>query len=148
MLDIPNLLGLAHSYVEEVAATGVFVPQFDAEYACSNMMNTIQSETGLAIVCIHGGKLIAVLWAFVVEPVPWSHHRAADCQMFYVSPSHRGGRHAFSLMKAFKVWADMMDCTEVRISTASGVNTKRVERMFSHLGFTPLGTTYHIKKEI
>ena len=147
LFDIPVMLGLAKQYVEEIGAAGLFVPQLDPELAAVNMMNTLQSETGLAIVCVVDGKVIGYLWAFVVQPTPWSSHLTADCQMFYVDPAYRGGRHFFNLLKAFKVWADMMDCVETRISTASGIDTKVAEGLFQHAGFSLLGKTFHSKKE-
>lgn len=142
-LDIPRLLNLAECYHEEIVRANHFIPDWDAEIASANMMNTMSSDTGLSIVTVQDGKVVGFLWAVACYPVPWSTHTAADCWMFYVHPDYRGALHAFRLMRAYKVWAEVMECREVRISTASGLDTERVEAMFSKLGYKPLGTTYH-----
>lgn len=144
LLDIPRLLNLAEIYHGEIISAGHFIPDWDAELAAVNMINTMNSENGFAAVSIEDNKVVAFLWAVSCCPVPWSSHKAADCLMFYVHPEYRGALHTYRLIRAFKVWAEGADCVETRISTASGLDTSRVERLFSKVGFKPLGTTYHI----
>lgn len=146
LLDIPRLLELASQYQDEIIEADKFVPVIDAELAATNMMNTMQSDMGLSIVAVDGTKVVGFLWALVVYPVPWSHYRSADTLMFYVHPDYRGGLHGYRLLKAYKSWAEMVECDEIRLSTASGINTERAEGIFRKLGFSPLGTVFHIKK--
>ncbi|ABM63423.1 acetyltransferase [Erwinia phage Era103] len=146
LLDIPRLLELASQYQDEIIVADKFVPVIDGELAATNMMNTMQSELGLALVAVDGTKVVGFLWALVVHPVPWSHYRSADTLMFYVHPEYRGGLHGYRLLKAYKTWAEGVECDEIRISTASGINTESAEGIFRKLGFTPLGTVFHIKQ--
>lgn len=145
-LDIPRLINLAELYHEEVVQVGQFYPGLDVELASVNMMNTMRSETGFAIVAVEGTTVVGFMWACVVLPVPWSTYSAADCLMFYVHPDHRGGLHGYGMLKAFKTWACEVECDEVRISTASGIQTDRTEAIFHKLGFRPLGTVFTIRK--
>lgn len=142
-LDIPRLLNLAECYHKEIVEANHFIPDWDAEVASANMMNTMSNENGLSIVSVQDNKVVGFLWAIACHPVPWSSHVSADCWMFYVHPDYRGALHTYRLIKAYKVWAEMMECREVRISTASGLDTERVETLFSRLGFKLLGKTYH-----
>lgn len=142
-LDIPRILNLAEGYNEEARQVNHFITTWDAELTVCNLLSTLNSESGLLIVSVEAGKVVGFLWAVACCPVPWSSHRSADCFMFYVHPDYRGSLHAIRLIKAFKVWAVTVDCVEIRISTASGLNTERVEALFSRLGYKPLGNTYH-----
>lgn len=145
-MDIPRLLELSTKYQSEVSAIGHFVPVVDMELAAANMMNTLNSDTGFAVVCVSKGKVVGFLWALVVHPVPWSYYKSADALMFYVEPEHRGKLHGYQLLKAYKSWAEEVECDELRLSTASGFQTERTQAVFKSLGFDELGVVYHIKK--
>lgn len=147
LLDIPRLLELAGSYQKEIEEGNNFVPEFDLEIAAINISNTIVSDTGFAKVLVIDGKVVGFIWGLVFPPVPWSTHLCADCLLFYIEPTHRGGYSAYALFRAYKRWAELQDCREIRISTASGILTELTEKLFMHLGFKMLGSVYHIHKE-
>lgn len=135
-LDIPEILRLAEVYVhEEVEPIGHHSVVWEPELMAHNLMQSIQGTEDIVLLAIEDGQILGYLWAASHLLAPWSPVKVASDYLFYVVPKHRGSRAALRLIRAYQEWAVEADCVEVRLSSASGINTKRTERFYQLLGF-------------
>lgn len=144
--DVPEILRLADVYVrEEVEPTGHHSAIWDAAMMADNLMQSMQSPDDIVLLAVEDGQIIGYLWAASHCLAPWSPVRVASDYLFYVVPKHRGSRAAIRLILAYKEWAKEVECAEVRLSVASGINTERVGRFYQMLGFSLYAGVYNHK---
>lgn len=148
--DVPEILALAHKYVEEeVSVVGHHSDVWCVNSLSHHLMSSLSSDDGIVLIARVDGKLTGYLWATTHLMAPWSPLTVASDLLFYVKPECRGTTVALRLVKAYKEWAEELGCHEVRLSTASGINTERVGQFYERLGFSPFAQTYNYKpKEV
>lgn len=147
-LDIPAILMLGHKYVEEeVKVVGYHSAEWDAEVSAHHLAVSLTSGDFLWV-AVHDGAIVGFLWATIQAMAPWNQIPVASDFLFYLTPESRGSFSAIRLIKEYKEWASRMQCKEVRLSLASGINEDRVGQAYKLLGFEPFGTVYcHKYKE-
>lgn len=145
-LDVPEILFLADKYViEEVEPTGHHSPVWDADMMAHHLMTCIAGTEGIVLVAVEDGNIIGYFWGITHCLAPWSPVKVASDLLFYIMPERRGSRAALLLLNAYREWAQEQECTEVRLSVASGINMGRTERLYEHLGFSRFASTFNYK---
>lgn len=146
VLDVPEIINLAKLYVEgEVKEVGHHSTVWDAGMMAANLINSILNVDGFLMVSIVDGCVVGFFWATAHFLAPWSPTLVASDLLFYMKPEHRGAYATISLINAYKAWAEDIGCKEIRISTASGVNTVRTVKLYERLGFSRFALTYNHK---
>ncbi|AIM51254.1 acetyltransferase [Lelliottia phage phD2B] len=144
--DVPEILRLADVYVrEEVEPTGHHSAIWDANMMAHNLMVSSNSPDDIVLLAVEDGQIIGYLWAASHCLGPWSPAKVASDYLFYVVPKCRGSRAAYKLVRAYQEWAVSIDCVEVRLSVASGINQGRTARLFERLGFSSQAFVYNYK---
>lgn len=145
-LDIPEIINLGNKYVEEeVKVVAHHSASWNAEQSAHNLCASLIREDLFLWVAVDEGQIVGFLWAGYHELAPWTPVRVASDILFYIIPERRGTLLGMRLIKALKQWASDNECSEVRLSIASGINEERVGRMYKRLGFEPFGTVYNMK---
>ncbi len=145
-LDIPEIINLGNKYVEEeVKVVAHHSASWNAEQSAHNLCASLSREDLFLWVAVDEGQIVGFLWAGYHELAPWTPVRVASDILFYIIPERRGTLLGMRLIKALKQWANENECSEVRLSIASGINEERVGRMYKRLGFEPFGTVYNLK---
>lgn len=137
-LDLPRLLELAVAYSAEVPDNKFPI---DEEYAVASMAEAMLCDDNYCKVLLVDGRVVGFLWAFICTQ-PWSLSKIAFDNIFYISPEFRGGYGVISLIKDYYKWSVDKGAKEVCISTASGIDTTKVCRIFEAIGFKLSGYQY------
>lgn len=145
-LDIPEIINLGNRYVEEeVKAVAHHSAVWDANESANNLCQALTCDHLFLYVAVDDGQVVGFLWAGAHQMAPWNNVLVASDYLFYIVPEKRGTRLGYRLIKEFKAWAEALGCLEVRLSIASGINEKRVGKMFGLLGFEPFGTVFNYR---
>lgn len=145
-LDIPEIINLGNRYVEEeVKVVAHHSAEWNAEQSAHHLCASLNKKDIFLWVAVDEAQIVGYLWAGIHMLAPWTQVPVASDILFYIVPEKRGTLLGMRLIKAYKEWAKESGCHEVRLSIASGINEKRVGRMYGRLGFEPFGTVYNLK---
>lgn len=144
-LDIPEVINLGNRYVEEeVKVVQHHSASWNAEQSAHYLCSSLNADDLFLWVAVDDGFIVGFLWAGAHVMAPWTPLRVASDLLFYIVPEKRGTLMGMRLLKAYIAWAKDKGCAEARLSIASGINEKRVGRMYERLGFKPFGTVYNL----
>lgn len=136
MDDIPALWDLGQRFYDECR---IGYPPMDRARAQKCAAIAIHCPEIVAIfVAERGGALTGFLICNMLQ-LMFSTAKVARHDIFYVAPEHRGGRSALLLIRAFEAWGKEHGAARAVISTESGINAPRTERLYLHMGYGPLG---------
>lgn len=141
LLDLPRILELGQEYSHEAREQGLHDPDWNSRVAASNFIASV-GQGHLGNVAVMGGKVVGFMWAIAAPATLWTDVITAQCLIFYVTPDYRGTSCGIQLLRKFDKWSQEMQCSDSYISTASGINTNRVNKLFVRMGYSPLGTVY------
>lgn len=69
--------------------------------------------------------------------------------MLYVQNAHRtrlsGGKAAIGLLQAVEAWSRSRGVSEIILNATAGIESKRTDKLMTHLGFLHLGGNYTLK---
>ena len=144
-LDIPEIINLGNRYVEEeVKVVQHHSASWNAEQSAHYLCSSLNADDLFLWVAVDDGVIVGFLWAGAHVMAPWTPLMVASDLLFYIVPEKRGTLMGMRLLKAYIEWAKDKGCAEARLSIASGINEKRVGRMYERLGFKPFGTVYNL----
>lgn len=103
------------------------------------VIDLLMNPDGIVLVT---GEPICGVFLGVAQELWFSRAKTAFEVIFYVLPEHRGGRHAVKLINGYKARARELGAQEIKISEEAGINPDLVERFYSKMGFSKLGTAY------
>lgn len=145
-MDIPFLLNLGSRYCEEeVKVLGHHSPAWDIDLSANAFCASLHNDNIFLKVAVSDGVVVGFLWAAIHELAPWCSSKVASDYLFYVTPEKRGGTFGLSLIRAYKLWAEIGGCKEVRLSIGSGINETRIGKMYGVLGFQHFGSVYNYR---
>lgn len=78
----------------------------------------------------------------------WGDDLESSDVVLYVTPEKRGGSSALKLVRGYIAWAKRKDVADIRIATATGVNTERTLRFFERVGFAQMSYGLAIPNEL
>ncbi len=77
-----------------------------------------------------------------VDPYMFCTEYVAHDTLFYVAPRHRGSGVAQALVVAFRDWAQHRGARELSLSISTGVQVRRIGRLYERLGLHFVGGNY------
>ena len=137
LADLLALGEFAKEYREEAAMFSRFPVDYDR--LMKNLAGTVVSPEGYLGVLIVDGKIAGALWGCLIE-LPWSNAKMAQDAILFVSKEYRGNGKL--LLENWERWAKKSGAEAVCISTASGLETERVCKLYERMGFKPTGHTF------
>ena len=137
LADLIPLGEMAKEYREEAEVFGRFPVDFDK--LMKNLATTVVAPDGYLGVLIVDGGIAGVLWGCLVT-LPWSSTKMAQDAILFVSKEYRG--NGMLLLEDWERWAKESGAEAVCISTASGLETERVCKLYERMGFKPTGHTF------
>ena len=140
-IDIPKLVSMAKMFHAESPSYRHI--SFDEDHFILTMSRAMYSEDQYLRGAYHNkimtGFMVGYLEQFAFNPAV----RASEMGL-YVLPDSRGSSAVFKLLKDFEQWALIKGAAEIVITTMSGINTKRVNKLYTKLGYKESGT-FHRK---
>ena len=137
LADLMPLGEMAKEYREEAEVFCKFPVDFDK--LMKNLATTVVAPDGYLGVLIVDGAIAGVLWGCLVT-VPWSSTKMAQDAILFVSKEHRGNGKL--LLEDWERWAKYSGASAVCISTASGLETERVCKLYERMGYKLTGHTF------
>lgn len=137
LADLIPLGEMAKEYREEAEVFVRFPVDFDK--LMKNLATTVVAPDGYLGVLIVEGVIAGVLWGCLVT-VPWSSTKMAQDAILFVSKEHRGNGKL--LLEDWGRWAKHSGASAVCISTASGLETERVCKLYERMGYKLTGHTF------
>ena len=137
LADLIPLGELATSYRGEAAGLNRFPVDFDK--LMKNLATTVVAPDGYLGVLIVDGAIAGVLWGCLTS-VPWSTDKMAQDAILFVRKEHRGNGKL--LLADWERWAKQAGASAVCISTASGLETERVCKLYERMGYNLIGHTF------
>lgn len=141
LLDLLVLASLAERYAEEVIEMKQH--PIDAQKLMQGMAATIAADTGYLKVLVVDGKIVGGFWGCLTS-MPWSSTLFAQDIIVFVDKAYRG--HGKLLINDWLCWAKWKGAKEVALSTASGIDTEKVCKLYERYGFRKIG--YSFMKEV
>lgn len=137
LADLIPLGEIAKSYREEADRFGKFPVDYDK--LMRNLATTIMAPEGYLGVLVVDGKIAGALWGCLTT-MPWSSAKVAQDAILFVSKDYRGNGKL--LIADWERWANQQGAVAVCISTASGMETKRVCKLYERMGYELTGHTF------
>lgn len=141
MLDLLVLASLAERYAEEVIEMKQH--PINMQKLMQGMAATIAVDTGYLKVLTVDGKIVGGFWGCLTS-MPWSATPFAQDIIVFVDKAHRG--YGNLLISDWLSWAKLMGAKEAALSTASGIDTEKVCKLYERYGFRKVG--YSFMKEV
>lgn len=142
LLDLIPIAQLAERYFSEVKTMNNH--PLCVKTLMEGLAASILSEEGYVSVLEVDGHISGGFWG-VITNHPWSDTKFAQDVILVVDKDYRDGK-GLLLIKSWLRWAKDKGAKEVCLSTASGIETERFNRLVSKLGFNLVGHGY--SKEI
>lgn len=105
------------------------------------LLNKIENENSLVILLIENEKIIGLFIADIVEYF-FSNEKLALDSIFFILKPKRKSFGAIKLLNEYFIWAESYNVKEICLSTTNGVETDKIERMYTRLGFHKAGLMY------
>lgn len=137
VLDLLPLAELAERY--SVEATQMKKHPLDISAFMQNMAMSIVAPDGYVEVLVVDDEIRGAFWGCLYS-MPWSTAKLAQDICFFVDGDCRG--YGVSLIRNWIRWAKSQGAVEVSLSSASGIDTWRTQRLFKSLGFTKQGEAF------
>lgn len=137
VLDLLALTELASRY--EGQAKMMQQHKLDVPTFMNNIAMGILVESGYVSVLISGNRVVGAFWGCLTT-MPWSAVKIAQDICFFVDEGCRG--YGNLLIRDWIKWAESQGASEVCLSSASGIETDRAQRLFKKHGFTKQGDAY------
>lgn len=112
----------------------------------SNLARWINDEDSLVEVAEDKGRLIGVMVSELVNPA-FSFDKVAENSILYVEKEYRGSLTGKKFISSYKKWAEEQGVKAAYIGTSSGINTERVKKFYSKLGFQEVGSDFQLRLE-
>lgn len=142
LLDLIPIAQLAERYFSEVKTMSNH--PLCVKTLMEGLAASILSDDGYVSVLEVDGKIVGGFWG-VLTNQPWSSTKFAQDVILVVDKELRKG-YGLKLIKAWVDWSKDKGAKEVYLSTASGIETERFNRLANKLGFSLVGHGY--SKEI
>lgn len=135
LLDLIPIAQLAERYFSEVKT--MHNHPLCVETLMRGLAASVLADDGYVAVLEVNGKIVGGFWG-VITNQPWSATKFAQDVILVVDKNLRKG-HGLKLIKAWVSWAKDKGAKEVYLSTASGIETERFNRLANKLGFSLVG---------
>ncbi|UOW66388.1 acetyltransferase [Aeromonas phage vB_AspA_Tola] len=135
--DLLFLGEMAKDYREEADRFGKFPVDYDK--LMKNLATTVVAEDGYLGILIVNDKPVGALWGCLTT-MPWSSTKVAQDAILFVNKNHRGVGKL--LIRDWERWASESGAVAVCISTASGLETERVCKLYELMGYQLTGHTF------
>lgn len=137
LLDLMSIGKLAQRYADEVQAMKNHKLCLDTFF--QSIAVSIVAPTGYVSVLVVDGEVRGAFWGCLTN-MPWSAITFAQDICFFVDAECRG--HGVRLIRDWVRWAKAQGAAEVCLSSASGIDTVRAQRLFEKQGFTKQGEAF------
>ena len=141
--DIPTMIALGEAMHAE-SRYGRF--PWNSEKVAALIATLIDSDDGLALVAEDGGEIIGGILAAIEDSFFGPARFACEFAVF-VRPDARGGMAAARLLRAYGLWALDGGAALVQAGITTGVATESSARLYSAVGFEPVGQLFEYQEK-
>jgi GNAT superfamily N-acetyltransferase len=110
---------------------------YDDGHALAVVHSLIGAERGAVFVLERDGAAVGMLLG-IAAPHLFSPQLLASDLALFILPTHRKGRAAVALIRAFEDWARRIGAVEVALGVSTGVHPEATVRLFERLGYVPV----------
>lgn len=137
LADVADLVDLARDMHEDSS----FAPlQFDPDKLTETLAVMIRHGHGVFVAELRG-EIVGAIVGYLDSPI-FSRDKVAYEHALYVSPEHRSGHLAISLVSAFADWAKQVGAKQIRPGVTTGPVGGGACKLYRAMGFTPVGETF------
>ena len=139
--DIVGMALLCVQYRKESEAFSKYT--VDIEVIIENLVYSFEHDDGDILLVYHddGSDIEGMFWASRV-PLLWCKESVYVDNVLYVSEHLRGSRIATDLIKEYQVIAKSTGVDYVKLSSISGLGTKKISKFYTKLGFDKTGVIH------
>lgn len=117
------------------------IPRIEEEYDENSMVNTVRTFASKYQYCwfnaYEGQRPVGFIAGYLSE-CPWnSSIVTANIAFVYMLESHRTLSNFKQLMDEFTAWSRICEAREITAGDI-GINVERSQKLYEHLGFTPI----------
>lgn len=141
--DIPTMIALGEAMHAESRYARF---PWNSERVAALIATLIDSDDGLALVAEEGGEIIGGILAAIEESFFGPARFACEFAVF-VRPDARGGMVAARLLSTYAQWARERGAELVQAGITTGVATESSARLYSMVGFQPVGQLFEYQEK-
>lgn len=141
--DIPTMIALGEAMHAE-SRYGRF--PWNSGKVAALIASLIDSDDGLALVAEEDGQIIGGILAAIEDSFFGPARFACEFAVF-VRPDARGGMTAARLLRVYAQWARKRGAHLVQAGITTGVATESSARLYSAVGFQPVGQLFEYQEK-
>lgn len=116
--------------------------EYEPIYVETILADAVQDDNHFLRVIMHGSKAVGLFWGCIAPPIIWTRTLSAIDICFYIDPLFRGRLLGARLIKEWHEWAKGRGVEEVYLGIASGIETDKTLKLYSHFGWKESGVQY------
>jgi len=141
--DLPELLDLCLLMYTESSYNGISICQEKINFF---LKRRLCHRKSFCNVLKREQKIIGFFIAEIQEFF-FSNEEISVDQLFFIKPEFRKSIGASKLLLSYINWAKNNDVSEIMLSSTTGVELDKVEKMYRKIGFKKSGVVYKLKLE-
>ena len=106
--------------------------------------SSIIDKESFFIVLIEDNRIIGFFMAKLLEYF-FSHERQAVDYLFFIKEEHRKKSGAYKLVSTYIKWAKKNNVREIILSSTTGVELEKIEKLYSKFNFKKVGVMFKLK---
>ena len=107
--------------------------EFSAEKMANLFVNLIQREQSFILVVERDNILVGMICAIISEHF-FSHDLIATDLLIFITPEHRGGALAKSLINMYIAWAKENGAKLIQLGVSTGIHADRTTKLYESIG--------------
>ena len=140
--DIPSILDLLECYFKVSEQRKMY--DFDRSVLCNSLMNWIQLDNNLMIVCKEDDIVVGFFTAFY-QCNYYSKDNVANMEILYVKKQYRSLKLTNRIMKRFIEWCKIHNCRNIEMLIDSGIKHEKFDIYLKRQGFKNIGNLYNME---
>ncbi len=143
--DIPAFVALGRQMHTESSVYGMY--DFGEQKVYDYFRQLIEEDWGIVISLVKDGEVIGG-FAGLIYPQWFGKDKWASDIALFISPAHRGGRAALTLLRAYVAEAKEKGASQIVMANSTGFEQERVAQLFEAVGFSKVGyvLSMHVPK--